>query len=62
MNEDDVWSHDLYEKSEQGEDTTIEFPKPGSNLSLETGTKIRVENLAFEVSEDDLKVSRTFAS
>jgi len=53
--EDTLWSHDLYEKVEQGEEPSIDFPAAHSGLSLETGTKLQVENLDYNVTEDDLK-------
>jgi len=49
-----LWGHDLFEKVQQGEETSIDFPA-AKNLSLETGTKIRINNLDFNVTEDDLK-------
>jgi len=56
LNDDaSLWGHDLYEKVQQGEEPSIDFPAAHGNLSLETGTKIQVSNLDYNVTEDDLK-------
>jgi len=50
-----VWGHDLFEKVQAGKEPTISFPSSEKNFSLETGTKVLVENLDFGVAEEDLK-------
>lgn len=45
----DVWSHDLYED-------TPAYAAAGRPMEIQTGTKLFISNLDYNVSNDDIKV------
>lgn len=57
-NSDDVWEHDRFDDEEE-EEEVYEAPARTTSSSgggLETGAKLQITNLAFSVSDEDLKV------
>lgn len=56
FSEDTVWEHDLYQEEE--EEVEEEQPQRGGGgrvRAIETGTKIKITNLDFNVSEENLQ-------
>lgn len=56
------WEHDLSDAQDQDED--IDIPHPSSfssrrkrNDEIQLGTALEVENLSYEIDEEELKVS-----
>eukprot|EP00026_Physarum_polycephalum_P011092 Phypoly_transcript_11289.p1 GENE.Phypoly_transcript_11289~~Phypoly_transcript_11289.p1 ORF type:complete len:219 (+),score=32.33 Phypoly_transcript_11289:431-1087(+) len=56
-NVDGVWEHDRFDDEEEEEEEIIERPvrSLSSSGGLETGAKLQISNLAFGVSDDDIK-------
>jgi hypothetical protein len=57
-NVDGVWQHDRFVDEDEEEEEIVEAPVRGtySGAGLETGAKLQISNLAFSVSDDDIKV------
>lgn len=56
-NSEDVWEHDKFDDEEE-EEEFVDTPAPrtlSSSGGLETGAKLQITNLAFSVSDDDIK-------
>lgn len=54
-----MWEHDRYvDEDEEEEEEIVEKPVRGtfSGAGLETGAKLQISNLAFSVSDDDVRV------
>jgi hypothetical protein len=63
-NVEGVWEHDRFDDDEEEEEEIIERPvrSLSSSGGLETGAKLQISNLAFGVSDDDIKVCLPFPS
>lgn len=57
-----MWEHDRFEDEEEEEFVDTPAPRTLSTSGgLETGAKLQITNLAFSVSDDDIKVLFIFS-
>jgi len=56
VDDDIVWEHDLYEDEEEEEEVVEEQPQRGGRIkAVETGTKVKISNLDYNVSEENIQ-------